>query len=343
MKILASLVFLAGRLVVAAGIENAVCEQTSPTTYHIEFQAPSDAGSIAIYASSHADRIDSAQPVLTTRRSPVDVTVPADSGRVYFHLKPQSGPPRVVSIRHIPLEGAVNFRDLGGYRTADGHHVKWGVIYRSNNLAGLTAKDYEYLNHLGIRLVCDFRVDSERQQSPTKWQGSAEPEFAIESIDTITLLAGNRETGFPNVYQHITDIGTVQFADVMHRLVKIDEPAMVHCTSGKDRTGVFSAFLLTALGVPHDVVQRDYELSNKYLMPEEKIAGLAAAYQQRKGLDKPPSLELLTRVTGVDPSWLDIAFGAVTARYGSFDKYLHEGLGLTDADLATLRRRLLEE
>lgn len=343
MKVLAALLLVLGRLALAAGIDSAVCEQTVPTTYHLEFQAPADAGDIGIYASSRADRIDSAQPVLTTRRSPVDVTVPAGSARVYFHLKPQSGPTRVVSTRRVPLEGAVNFRDLGGYPTADGQHVKWGVIYRSNNLSQLTAKDYELLGHLGIRLVCDFRVDSERQRSPTKWQASDPPEFAIESIDTIKYLGSNRDAGFLNIYKSISDEGAMQFADVLRRIVKGDLPVLYHCTQGKDRTGTFSAFLLTALGVPRDVVQADYELSNKYLVPEDKVAQMAAAYQERLKLDKPPDLQTLWRASGVDPSWLGLAFTAVTSKYGSFDKYLHNALGLSDADLTALRTRLLED
>ncbi|HEY4365130.1 MAG TPA: tyrosine-protein phosphatase [Bryobacteraceae bacterium] len=343
MRTVAALLLAIGRLTLAAGIENAFSEQTGPTTYHLEFQAPADAGSIAIYASSRADRIDSAKPLLTVRSGPADVTVPSSSVRVYFHLKLQSGATRVVSTRHIPLEGAVNFRDLGGYRTSDGHHVKWGIMYRSNNLAQLTAKDYEVIGHLGIRLVCDFRTDGERQRSPTKWQGSREPEFAIESIDTIKLLGADRQTGFLNVYKGMIDEGREQFADVMHRLVRTDAPAMVHCTMGKDRTGVFSAFLLTLLGVSREVVQADFELSNKFLVPDDKFAEMAGAYQRRLNLEKPPERIVILRNSGVDPAWLDIAFQAVVSKYGSFDKYLHEGLGLSDADLASLRRRLLEE
>jgi protein-tyrosine phosphatase len=330
MKFLAAFLFVLGRLALAAGIDNATCEQTGPTTYHLEFQAPADAGAIAIYASSRADRIDSAQPVLTTRRSPADVTVPAGASRVYFHLKPQSGPTRVVATRRIPLDGAANFRDLGGYRTTDGHHVKWGTIYRSNSLAQVTAKDYDLLGHLGIRLVCDFRVDSERRTSPTKWQGADPPEIAIESIDTIKYFGTNREAGYLTIYQRIADDGAMQFADVLRRIIKGDLPTLVHCTSGKDRTGTFSAFLLTLLGVPRDVVQADYELSNKYLL-KDRVNGLS-----------PSDLHALWIASGVDPAWLGMAFTALDSKYGSFDNYLHNTLGLSDADLAALRSRLLE-
>src|SRR5882672_4970576 len=75
------------------------------------------------------------------------------------------------------LEGAANFRDIGGYATADGRHVRRGVVYRSNQLSDLTADDYRRLSALGIKLVCDFRTDGERHRSPTRWQGEAAPEM----------------------------------------------------------------------------------------------------------------------------------------------------------------------
>jgi protein-tyrosine phosphatase len=106
---------------------------------------------------------------------------------------------------------------------------------------------------------------------------------------------------------------------------------MVHCTQGKDRTGTFSAFLLTALGVPRDVVQADYELSNKYLL-KDRVNGLA-----------PSDLRALWIASGVDPAWLGMAFAAIDSKYGSFDSYLHNTLGISDAELKSLRARLLED
>src|SRR5262245_19920780 len=74
--------------------------------------------------------------------------------------------------RHIALEGAPNFRDLGGYATADGRHVRWNRIYRSGELSRLTDADYERLAQLRIAVVCDFRRDSERSAAPTTWRGA---------------------------------------------------------------------------------------------------------------------------------------------------------------------------
>jgi protein-tyrosine phosphatase len=141
----------------AAGIEEASCEQTGPSSYRINFHASSDALPVEVFASSRPDRIDSTRVVATIRNTPATVSVPGRICRVYFHLKPKNGGVVVVSIRRLPLEGAVNFRDLGGYSTADGHRVRWGMVYRSNQLAGVTSRDYEYLGSLGIHLVLGAR------------------------------------------------------------------------------------------------------------------------------------------------------------------------------------------
>jgi protein-tyrosine phosphatase len=64
--------------------------------------------------------------------------------------------------RRLPLQGAVNFRDLGGYRARDGRHVRWGRIFRSDSLAELSDADVDVVAALGLRAICDLRADSER-------------------------------------------------------------------------------------------------------------------------------------------------------------------------------------
>src|SRR6266403_2222364 len=170
---------LAAASTAVSGIENPTCELISPGVYLLDYQASSESGGVEVFASSRPDRIDSAKPVLTIRKTPAEVSIPGQTGRIYFHLKPALGPTRVVSIRRLPLEGAKNFRDLGGYRTSDGRYVRWGLVYRSNYLANLTAKDAEYLHNLGIRLVCDFRAEGERTRSPDHWVGTAPEYFSV--------------------------------------------------------------------------------------------------------------------------------------------------------------------
>src|SRR5580693_307290 len=152
--------------VATGGVENPTCEQIGPNTYRIEFQPTANTGAVEVFASSRPDRIDSEKSVGILREATGDFSVPERAGRIYFHLRSSNGAIRVVSVRRLPLEGANNFRDLGGYRTADGHYVRWGLVYRSGYLVNLTPKDSDYLNTLGIRLVCDVRADGERLRAP---------------------------------------------------------------------------------------------------------------------------------------------------------------------------------
>ena len=79
--------------------------------------------------------------------------------------------------RHVSLEGARNFRDIGGYATSDGRHVRQGLLFRSDALAQLTERDYQTLARLNIETVCDFRQDWEKQRAPTRWPGRNAPEL----------------------------------------------------------------------------------------------------------------------------------------------------------------------
>src|SRR5262245_26538534 len=114
LSICAVLLFLASRTSALSTFEALGCVETRPGSYHLTFTAPENA-TITIYASSRPDRIDRNAPLAKVTHSPADVTVPVASGRVYFHLKSNSGEKRVIAVRRLPLEGAANFRDLGGY------------------------------------------------------------------------------------------------------------------------------------------------------------------------------------------------------------------------------------
>ena len=114
------LALLAFSSAAGTGIENPTCELAGPGLYHIDFQSSPGAMPVEVYASSRPDRVDSPKAIITVRSVPAQVYVPDRSGRLYFHLKPAAGATRVVSIRRLPLEGARNFRDLGGYSTSEG-------------------------------------------------------------------------------------------------------------------------------------------------------------------------------------------------------------------------------
>jgi protein-tyrosine phosphatase len=333
------------------GINSPTCELLSPGRFRIDFHPSPDAEPVKVFASSRPDRIESDKPVLTILKPPQEIFLPDQTARVYFHLKPASGPTRVVSVRRLPLEGARNFRDLGGYRTSDGRYVRWGLVYRSNDLANLTPKDSKYLNQLGIKLVCDVRANAERTRAPDHWEGST-PEFfqvpigpnrdgTLSTEDLKRRVDAAKSKGPIHGYDYaITD--AQQYGRILKRISAGDVPMVEHCSSGKDRTGVFSAILLTALGVPRDTVLADYMLTSEYLLDADTIGRTTADLQRIFGLAEPPDAETVKVIMTTRRETLEATFDNINKTYGSFDNYLRTGLNLSDPELRALRERLLE-
>jgi protein-tyrosine phosphatase len=339
----------------AARIEDASCEMIGPGIYRLDYNAPPGTGPVVVWVSSRPDRIDSEKPLLSIKQPPAEVKVPSRAGRVYFHLKPADGLSRVVSIRRLPLEGAANFRDLGGYPSSDGRYLRWGLVYRSGQLADLTARDYQFLNSLSIRLVCDVRTEAERGRFPTRWIGQAPETVAVPigqnrdasvRLEELRRRLASASAGGPYVATSSYNRDVIDFAGqygvVLRRLAAGDLPAVEHCTAGKDRTGIFSAILLTALGVPRDLVIQDYLLTNRYLLGPDSIDKTAADLQRLLDLRQIPNRTAVEAFMTVRAEWLESAFVTIDTTYGSFRNYLDKGLRLSDSDLAMLKERLLE-
>jgi protein-tyrosine phosphatase len=234
----------------------------------------------------------------------------------------------------VDLVGAKNFRDVGGYPTADGHTVRTGVVYRSNKLSELTDADLQRLAELDVTLDVDLRNVVERYQEPDRVPAGARYQVAdVISLDhglhfhgnaTVTLakaLAAGLFNGSGNLGQSIAYPFMVDFVgadyafgDLLRAIASNDSGAAVfHCTAGKDRTGWGTAVLLSLLGVPRATVEADFMLSN----------------------------DMLGNPTAVELSWLRAAFDEVDHLYGSVDAYVRQGLGLDEATITALRTRLL--
>jgi protein-tyrosine phosphatase len=258
--------------------------------------------------------------------------------------------------RTVPLEGQRNFRDLGGYRTADGRHqVRWGMLYRSGSLARLTEKDYALLAPLGITSVIDFRSTAERASEPTDWR-AGEPEIlskaytskgeaalmgAMQGPDASQAKVREAMIGF---YHQMPEQYADQYSEVFHRLAAHKSPLLFHCTAGKDRTGLASALVLSVLGVPRDKVIEDYVLTEK----AGDFRGAAASAPPPAG-DKDPyaymrntKSDLIAPLMRADPAYLEAALAQITKDYGSVEAFVRKRLGVSAAELATIRARLLE-
>lgn len=257
----------------------------------------------------------------------------------------------------LTLQGGSNFRDLGGYETEDGRHVKWGQVYRSGALGKLTDADLAVLDTIGIKLVCDLRSDSEVAALPDPTVGTAEQirlSVNDESVDvqaiTDAVVAGDLdqlsptllEEGMPKIALNFPE----QWSELLTRVSDpANRPTNFHCSAGKDRAGWASALVLRSLGVPEETVMEDYLLSNEYLADsnEKTIAQVRTIVAGVQGIPEDQvDMTNLIALLDVRPEYLQAAFDAVDEQYGSFDAYLTDGLGLTQDQIDALRDSLLE-
>lgn len=253
----------------------------------------------------------------------------------------------------VALSGAANFRDVGGYATADGRRVKRGVLYRSDDLPDLGARDLEVVRELELKRIYDLRYDTEKTAYPSRLPSGNSIEVVeiplyyppldrAESKRKILdaevedghfhqlMIEGNRALAldYPG-----------QWSEFLHGLAQPDSlPALVHCTDGKDRTGLAVAFVLRTVGVPRETVIEDYLLSNRFLA--NKIYWYSFLGSMGSLFRVPPSE--IRPLLEVRREYLEAAFAAIDERHGSFEAYLHEGLGLDDDTIARLRIAFLE-
>jgi protein-tyrosine phosphatase len=259
---------------------------------------------------------------------------------------PFHGPAAAPHSREIPLQGQSNFRDLGGYQTADGQKVKWGLIYRSGELSELSTQDYAKISRLHIRVVYDLRTAAERKRAPTAWaagpvrimQSPKTPApFSSMSAEALEQLSPQAAKALMlALYRKMPEQYTPEFETIFHQLLENHAPLLLHCDAGKDRSGVASALILSALGVPRGEVMADYTLTNRYVTS----ASLARNPADRALLAhlRPDTAAVLV---AADPAYLDAAFQSINQHYGSVDAYLASQLGVGPDQRARLRSLLL--
>jgi protein-tyrosine phosphatase len=251
--------------------------------------------------------------------------------------------------RLLPLEGGRNFRDLGGYRTADGRTVKWGLLYRSGSMHDLTANDYAYLEKRGIRVVCDFRSPRERNAEPVSWPAAHAPTvFAddydltkattMPKVDMQTLTPESARQMLAASYPGILSNFGSQYRRMFAELLTGHAPLAFNCSAGKDRTGVAAALLLTALGVPRETVIEDYLLTNRYLDPQALTKGKATANEAWTKL----SPGVVEAFSTADRSYIEAALAVLDKHPGGAMGYLHDEMNLSDADITKLRGMYLQ-
>ncbi|RRH74305.1 tyrosine-protein phosphatase [Falsigemmobacter faecalis] len=238
--------------------------------------------------------------------------------------------------RRLPIEGAFNLRDLGGYALQGGAETRWGQALRADGLGRLTHGDIDLLLARGLRRVIDLRAPAEARQHPGKLSG-------ISGIEVINLplyndLAPMREITdpepLPGFYRNIIAARGEMVAEVFQAIAETGEGAvMFHCTAGKDRTGLIAALWLALAGAEREVILADYALTG------ELIPGLITLFNAdlaARGIDP----ELIRPMLGCEPHYMEEALEFITTTYGDIPAYLRE-IGLSSDVLTTLRGRLV--
>ncbi|MEU9860870.1 tyrosine-protein phosphatase [Streptomyces sp. NPDC047971] len=242
--------------------------------------------------------------------------------------------------RHIDFDDLHNFRDLGGYRTADGGSVRWGALYRSDSLAKLRGPDLDRFQELGVSAVIDLRYPWEisakgRMPETPQTDGIAWHNLSIEhrpydqaeidpDLDPWRYLADR--------FAEVAADGAVELREALEVIASARGPLVFHCASGKDRTGLLAAVVLSLLDVSDEQILDDFALTE--LATERLIADWRAAH---------PGRELRWPGYGRAPAEIMRLFLAdLRAEYGSVEAYVTGYVGLDPAVVETLRERLVE-
>ena len=258
------------------------------------------------------------------------------------------GTPRAERARLVPLEGTLNFRDLGGYPAAGGA-TRWGVVYRSDKLSALTDADVTRLGSLGLRTVCDFRYDRELAEDPSRLPDGATVvrlavgaaagdnprslEDMIRAGEITQVTAATMAAG----YLAMLERQAALFGDLIRVVAEGDHhPVVIHCTAGKDRTGLGAALLLGAVGVAEDVVIEDYALTDEY-RSKHRLAEIGPQLAEQ-GLE----LDDLKVLFTAPAETMAITLELVRERWGGIEGYLAGPAGIGDEDLAALAEAFVD-
>lgn len=238
--------------------------------------------------------------------------------------------------RHLPMTGGFNFRDLGGIKNINGKYTKWGKIFRSDDLQNLTDADLQYLSSIPIISIVDFRSESEMQAAPDKLPGGIMKYYpysinpgnlsgAANALSDLSSMNIDSVMMQINVMMVTEEEGIQRFRDFFALLQdEKNVPLMFHCSAGKDRTGMASALVLSALNVEESRIIEDYMLSNQYIT--EKYAQYIAQYPELKSLFQ------------VKPEFIGAGLQRIKADHGSVENFLKNVLNV---DIEKLRSMYL--
>ncbi len=331
-------------------------ERTLNQSYLIRWHASHAGQKVSIYMSDSPDHYYTGKhigsPVLQTTGSEALIANPDASVRHYFYLESEHGEGVVLAERQMSLQGVPNFRDLGGYQADEGRRLKWGRLYRSSKLSSLSDGDISYVKRLGLSLICDFRQVIEQQLDPI-FLGNE----SAHRIASLPVNPGSSTSFLENLHNGIIAVDDAagfmeeinrdfvanqmpQYAEMFQLLLTGDKPLLIHCASGKDRTGFGAALILDVLGVNEEAIVDDYLLTNKYLPVEQEIERLSDKFSDHAGA--PVSAQVLRPMIEVRPEYIKACFAEIRKRFESKEHFYEAALSLDQVQVKALKDRYLE-
>lgn len=240
-----------------------------------------------------------------------------------------------IGVRHLALEGAYNIRDIGGYATKDGHTTRWRTFLRADALHRLTPSSQQFLIDYGVRTMIDLRHDDELAAAPNVFGGSSWVTYHHVSLFAGASPSGNRDMppDLEAIYRYVLDHRQAALNAVFRTITADAFPVLVHCTAGKDRTGLITALLLDLAGVHPATIAQDYGLTTYYaadLFAELRTQAAAT------GRD----MALFERYLEAKPEAMFNTLAYLGQAYGGAADYLRH-IGLAKMQINELRQVLI--
>lgn len=254
--------------------------------------------------------------------------------------------------RFISIEGSLNLRDFGGYRNRAGQQVKTGKLFRCGNMAEIPEHAWDDFAALDIGVICDLRSHEEVENAPTPAAGPFAcrvhiPIWPGSSNQFQQSVQGTRRPERDDFINFMTAITreiardhVEAYKQLMRELVATDRGFLLHCSAGKDRTGIGAALILTLLEVDRETIVHDYLVSNE---AEDLFLRMKARMEENireSGLGHEVDEEIVRILSGVRAEYLQGAFEEIDEHYGGIHGYM-EAIGISSADEKHLKERLL--
>lgn len=291
------------------------------------------------------------------RKSPIQFEIEFDDGEV-------------LSFGHriLPIHGMYNFRDMGGYPTSEGKHVKWNLLYRGDHLNNLKPEGQAFLDSIHLKSIIDLRGDNEIIEYPNLGVSKDTKQYVFSPAGVVAIFAGslqNDEKDMKNesflenakrmiktdknaainamIDQQIqfvhNETSRTAFAQTIHLLASSDNaPSFIHCKGGKDRTGFASLLILGLLGVDEDYIKYDYMLTKKAREKKNQT------YYQRflKMSNDEEVAKFMYSIFDTQEVFIQAAIDEIKKEFGSIGAYARFALGIHDDEIQQLRDMYLE-